>query len=224
MKIIYIVYFSVLFLILGSYLLFMSPDNALRMHIATSDRLSETQTNTMMVWVRDLQKGAQFQGYKLTAKWVKSDLLTLAAPQKIEQPLGNDGETAMRIPELPNIPEIRKDAAALEIDLYDVDGVLQKSGYLPVSRLTGVHSEEISIFQEPEPSFYDVHAPAAFMFGMPNQVWIAAFNENGPYKGPVKIEQIHGTDAEFPKQVNINGIGNFSLSIQSTSDFKLVLS
>ena len=221
MKIVYIIYFSVLFLILGSYLLFMSPDNALRMHIATSDRLSETQTNTMMVWVRDLQNGAQFQGYKLSAKWVKNDLLTLAAPQKIEPPLGIEGVTAMKIPELPNIPEIRKDAAALEIDLFDDEGVLQKSGYLPVSRLTGVHPEEIKIIQEPEGQFYDVHAPAAFMFGMPNQVWIAAFDEKGPYKGSVKIEQTHGPEAEFPKQLTINGIGTFPLTIQGTSDFKL---
>lgn len=221
MRVIYAIYFIVLFLILGSYLLFMSPDNSLRLHIATADTLSQTQPNTMMVWARDLKNGMQFQGYKLTAKWVKKDLTCLAAPQITEQPLGITGEAAMLIPKLPNIPEIRKEAAVLEIDLYDAEGQLQKSGFLPTARLTMPYHDDFKVIHEPDKQHYSINAPAAFMFNAPNEVWVTAFDENGPYKGKVQIEQIFGPKAEFPPQINVTGIGKFSLSIQGSSDFKL---
>ncbi|MBO4351088.1 MAG: hypothetical protein J6A01_09115, partial [Proteobacteria bacterium] len=221
MKVIYAIYFIVLFLILGSYLLFMSPDNALRLHIATADTLSQTQSNTMMVWARDLSNGMQFQGYKLTAKWVKKDLTSLAAPQITEQPLNVNGEAAMLIPNLPNIPEIRKEAAVLEIDLYDAEGQLQKSGFLPTARLMMNNHEDFKVIQEPDTKLYTVNAPAAFMFNVPNDVWIAAFTEKGPYQGSLQIEQTFGPKAVFPAQINLQGIGKFPLSIQGSSDFKL---
>ena len=200
----------------------MSPDNALRLHIATADTLSQTQSNTMMIWARDLNNGMQFQGYKLTAKWVKKDLTSLAAPQIIEQPLGPNGEAAMLIPNLPNIPEIRNEAAALEIDLFNADGQLQKSGFLPTAKLDLIHHEDFKVFHESEEKQqYSVNAPAAFMFNAPNDVWVTAFDENGPYKGKVQIEQIFGPKAEFPPQINITGIGKFPVSIQGSTDFKL---
>lgn len=223
MKIIYAIYFAVLFLILGSYLLFMSPDNAIRLHIATADKLSETQSNAMMVWASDINKKTQFQGYKLTARWVKKDLNTpVAHPgQKTEYAVKPDGETVISIPELPRIDAIRQEAAALEVDLYDLDGKIQKSGFLPAAKLLNPIRDEIKIVQEPVDQLFSINAPAAFMFNAPNQVWITAFDTDGPYRGNVRIEQIHGPKATFPSQIDIHGVGSFPMSIEGTSDFKV---
>ena len=68
-----IIYFIVLFIILGTYISMSIPDDALRLHVYTADELSQTQQNVILVRARNLDNGSVFNGYKLSARWDNFD-------------------------------------------------------------------------------------------------------------------------------------------------------
>ena len=68
-KILAALYFVILFAIMASYIAFGTPDNSLRIHIASADQLSKEQQNQIAVWVRDLDTGSKFRDCHLRARW-----------------------------------------------------------------------------------------------------------------------------------------------------------
>ena len=57
MRAVQIIYFIILFAILGSYLVFAIPSNALRLHVAAAESLAPDQQNMVAVWARNLDNG-----------------------------------------------------------------------------------------------------------------------------------------------------------------------
>lgn len=208
-------YFVILFAIMGSYLVYSLPDNTQRLHVATADRLSETQQNAAAVWARDLDTGSQFVGYSLESRWIDGSGAVLGAC--VKHPLPQNGEAVIEMPPLPE--EL---TAGLEVLLLDDKGDVRKSAVVPISTFN-VNRVKVSEAQnEHSGRFFRSVVPAAFVFDHPNEVFFAVFEDGVPCRGRAVIEQTYGQKCDFPKTVSIHGIGRFKLTLSSPVDLKIM--
>ncbi len=216
MKFLSIAYFVILFCILGSYLAFMTPNNAIRLHVATADKLSNEQSNIILVQARNVDNGSQFNGYTLEARWIKSDFSPVSDIASTHAQLPLNGETIMKMPDLPDT-----EVGALEILLLDDKKQIAKSAIVPSTTflLTPI-SEPLDLPDKPMEEFYLADSPSAFMFNVPNEILVATVNSSGPYKGEISVEQIYGQKADFNPSFHTEGMTTFSIALQAVADFK----
>ncbi|MBQ9395359.1 MAG: hypothetical protein IJU23_07565 [Proteobacteria bacterium] len=207
-------YFIILFAIMGSYLVYSLPDNTQRLHVATADRLSETQHNVAAVWARDLETGSQFAGYSLESRWVDKDGGQIGDSEHMKLPV--NGEAIMRMPPFP-----AGLTAGLEIVLFDDKGKIRKSAIVPTGTFNSERPLVVGEFREAGKHFFRSIAPAAFVFDHPNDVYFAIFNDGEPWRGKASIEQTYGQKASFPETVSVNGVGRFKLTLSAPVDLKI---
>ena len=124
-KILGIVYFVVLFFILGSYIYTSLPDNMIRLHVVTADSLSIGQTNIVGVQARNLDNGSVFNHWSIKSQWVSSSFEPVT-DHVVTKTLSVDGADILDMPPLPDVP-----LAALEIQLIDPDDHVVKSALVP---------------------------------------------------------------------------------------------
>ena len=148
------VYFIILFAIMGSYLVYSLPDNTQRLHVATADRLSETQHNVAAVWARDLETGSQFAGYSLESRWVAEDGSQIGNSEEMKLPV--NGEAIMRMPPFPEGM-----TAGLEVVLSDDKGKIRKSALVPTSTFNSVRPMVIEKTRKDGNHFFRSITPAA---------------------------------------------------------------
>ena len=69
----------------------------------------------------------------------------------------------------------------------------------------------------------DIFAPGAFLFGVPNEVLIRAWQDGRASQAPLSIKQIYGSPASFsqPTAPSEAGISRFSPALQSAADFEI---
>ena len=214
MKYLGFAYFIILFAIMGSYLVYSLPDNTQRLHVATADRLSDTQHNVAAVWARDLETGSQFLGYSLECRWITEDGSAIGDGLASLLPL--NGESVVRMPPLPEGM-----TAGLEVLLIDDKDKVRKSAVVPASTFNAARPVVTDPAEEVGRRFFRSVVPASFVFDHPNEVYFAIFNDGEPWRGRAVIEQVYGQKAVFPETVSVNGIGHFKLTLSAPVDLKL---
>lgn len=217
-KILLIIYFVVLFFILGSYIHIAIPDNAIRMHIVTADELSQTQHNIIGIQARNLDNGSVFKNWSVRSLWVNSELEPLEN-NVVTKKLSEDGADILDMPDIPSDP-----VAALEIQLIDPENHVIKSALVTSDVFTS--NSDISVHGQLEnvkPDYIGADAPATFILEQPNEVRLIAYQDEKPYEGTIDIEQIYGAPAIFPEHVKANpsGITKFNIVLNSAADFKI---
>lgn len=222
MRAVQIAYFVILFVILGSYLVFAIPSNALRLHVAAADSLAPGQQNMVAVWARNLDNGSIFEGYRMRSRWVHGDLSPLEGADVTETHVSYTGEAVFPMPAVPEAG-----VGALEITLIDRNGEEKKSAFLPVSAFQG--SPDIQFIpadgaQEDADNAVQFHAlaPSAFMFNAPNSVILSLFEDGRAFEGNVMVSQIYGQPAAHTESVAMrDGLARVSIALQSAADFKV---
>lgn len=224
MRIFSILYFVILFAILGSYLIYAAPDDHLRLRVASADTLAPEQTNMLAIWVRDLKTGSIFEsGHTLEARWITSDLQP-ANHEYTTVPLPQNGETAMPMPKIPQTA-----VAGIEVLLKDKNQQILKNVVVPAhvfEQAPHIQYLETQENSDNTTSYYAAFAPAAFMFDAPNEVFITAFENGEPMRGDIQIEQIYGLQkADIPSTLKASktGITRTHFTLHSPADFKFTL-
>ncbi|MBQ1925024.1 MAG: hypothetical protein II180_02755 [Proteobacteria bacterium] len=220
MRAVQIIYFIILFAILGSYLVFAIPSNALRLHVAAAESLAPDQQNMVAVWARNLDNGSIFSGYTMRARWV-DEALQPVADKSTSTMVGYTGDAVFPMPEIPDVA-----VAALEVTLIDMTHAEKKSAFLPVSVFHNQPKMALLPAEDHKESDSSVSfhalAPAAFMFNSPNSVILSLFENGKAFEGNLQISQVYGQKAAMPDTVVMkDGLARVSIALQSAADIKV---
>ena len=213
-----VIYFVVLFFILGSYIYTSLPDNMIRLHVVTADSLSMRQTNVIGVQARNLDNGSVFHNWSVKSQWVSASFEPVSE-HAVTKPLPVDGSDILDMPPVPDVP-----LAALEVQLIDPDNHVVKSALVSADVFASMKVTPVTAQEgEVKSNYIFVDIPSTFILEQPNEVRLVAYENEKPYEGTIDIEQVYGAPAKFPSHVKASpsGITPIKIALNSAADFKM---
>lgn len=224
MRIVAILYFLGLFVLMGSYVYFSTAPDTIRLTVATASEWTPEAPNLVRVLARDLSNGSRFENVTLRACWVSVAGGQDADPRELactEVPFDVGGNTVVAVPQIPAEP-----VAGVLFELQAQDGATLKTAFLASDSMV-VQDNETGTGQSPrlpgtvQEDIRDVFAPATFVAGVPNAVYVTGFVDGKPSMDTIELAQIYGASASFPKKIKPSALGVSRLTVETATPIDL---
>ena len=227
MKYLPVGYFVVLFVILGSFIAGSTYTQTAWLEVFMADTLSPSQPNMALLWVRDPDSKRDMSDYEVVTEWNFVGGGTLSPPEWT--PIHKTGRTLAQLPDISHWEDPNADLRNVNLSFeiwQNVEGADRgkylKGFEMPLQGFSFVPEPKAQPIGDIGDGVFSAFAPAALMYGESSEVQVITIGPDGPYRGPVAIEQVHGLPAKFPASLETEGIARFPLEIQSPVDLRLV--